>query len=76
VSQRSVGAKQRCKRVAEGPTGVRHLCLGITGRQLERQLETAGPRQQREQMVEHRDAGRDVGRFTTCRDSGAHGRGA
>jgi subtilisin family serine protease len=76
VAWRAVGAKQRSERIAECAPRIRNLRLGVARRELERQLEPAGPRQEHEQMVEHGDARGDVGRTPAGRNSRAHGRGA
>ena len=56
--------------------GLRDLRLRFPGRQLEREVEPARLREQRQEVVEDGDAGRDVGRAASWREAsggaGAH----
>ena len=63
---------QRCgERLAERTTGGANLFLGVSGRDLEREVERRVGGEQHEQMVEHGDAGRDVRGPGAVREPGA-----
>jgi hypothetical protein len=73
MSTSSVGAQGVGKCLAERPSGFCDLGLRIARSQLERELETAAPREQRQQVVKDRNARGDVGRSRAWRNSDAHG---
>ena len=72
VPERAVRPEQRGKRLAERATRIGDLRLGVARRQLERELEPAAAREQRQQVVEDGDAGGDVRRTGSRCDTGAH----
>ena len=62
VSAGAVGAQQAGECLAERPAGFCDLGLRVARRQLERELEAAAPREQRQQVIEDRNARGDVRR--------------
>ena len=62
VAAGSVGAQRAGKGLAERPSRFCDLGLRVARRQLERELEAAAPREQRQQVVEDRNARGDIRR--------------
>src|SRR5262249_23492201 len=64
-------AEERRERVAEAAAGGGHLLVDASGRDLEREAQTPGPRELADQVVEDRQAGAD-GRAPFGRELDAH----
>ena len=62
VPERAVGAQNAGECLAERAAGLGDLGFGVAGSQLERKLEPSAAGEQREQVIENRDARGDVRR--------------